>query len=935
MLTKRETNGRGFVLGMFILVLGIVIGALARPDQWLSVDGGGSSGGGERDAPRRIDSGLLPADEPAPSPDNGLDTLSITISPESARIIQAVVERAKARGVIQQEAGDTVPATVRFRDKEIAADIRIKGDWTDHIRTRKWSLRIKLKDDKLLGMSVFSIQNPLTRGWMWEWLTLAMMRREGVLAPRSTFVNVSVNGNPTSIYFLEEHFSKELLESQQRREGPIVLWDESSHWAANLQHHKLPDNEIELPTPFSASRVHTVAGSSVRAYGERRLSSIETLSRSLFSATQKMDQLRDLALQSIQAKDQLRLLEALDNVQGEAVETLVDVDRLACCHALATVLQIQHSLIWHNMRFYHNPVINRLEPISFDNMTHQAAGRAPVMLRAGTIMREFGKSTAYYNGVFRYLARFCEPGYLDEVMEDLEPELRVFEAALDAEERLTPGYRVDDMLQRLRTQQAFLQDVLYPATTLRFSSAAEFEETAGGENGPVFGTLIVRAWSTTETPVVVDGFEFTNGVRLDARPYLAEEDEPRVSYDGGSGVVLPYDGRVVTFRFPMDARLTNLENVQQIKDAARQQADAGGTLDFDVVALHRPLAAQTLDREPLVFRTHDPRWVEEQGRPQAPTLDELLARHPFLTYRPEKGRLVCKRGTFRVDGDLVVPADLPLEIPSGVRLRFEPDAVLLSEAPLLFTGTAANPVILEPVDGADRWRGVIVLEADGRSEWTHVTIRSTDAISRAGWVVTGGITFYHSPVTMRDCLIEGTWAEDGTNIFGCDFLMERVTFLRCVSDSFDGDFVTGTVRECVFKEGLADGVDFSGSDVDVVDCQFLDMGDKAVSAGEDSVVRVTGGLADGVSIGIAAKDRSRVTAQGMTINDARNYALAVFIKKREFGPAELRATGLVIRESGLGDTIVQTGCTLEVDGELVPTQDLDVQKLYREKILGQ
>ena len=38
----------------------------------------------------------------------------------------------------------------------------------DHVGTDKWSLRVKLTDDKLMGMSVFSVQAPFTRGFLWD-----------------------------------------------------------------------------------------------------------------------------------------------------------------------------------------------------------------------------------------------------------------------------------------------------------------------------------------------------------------------------------------------------------------------------------------------------------------------------------------------------------------------------------------------------------------------------------------------------------------------------------------------------------------------------------------------------------------------------------------------------------------------------------------------
>ncbi|MFT5079660.1 MAG: hypothetical protein ACI9C2_001603 [Gammaproteobacteria bacterium] len=914
--------------GLKILVVGVLIGFLVKD---LILAGLDAARPIARDAlaPTQLEAYLQPNTNPdageSASESNGLETLNIQVDSAAAMTLQTVREDALNRGVIIQTDEDTVKGTVALGSASSRADIRIKGDWTDHVDTMKWSLRIKLKDSKINGMAVFSVQHPKTRGMLWEWLALAAARREGLLAPRSTFVNVNLNGNAMGIYYMEEHFSKELLESQGRREGPILLWDESTRWSSLLQAHNVGTKGITLPVPRSAGRVWGSAPAEVRAYGEGRLSSIESLSRSLYSGVEQMLAIQSLVIADTDHEQRLKRLEAIDRIQGRTIDTLLDTDKLARMHGLISLFQIEHALIWHNMRFYHDPVLDRLEPILFDCNAHEASARDIVIFRATPTTNQFAKSDAYYNGVFGALGKFSDPEYLDDLLEDLGPDLAVYEKALNDEFKLPSSFTVAGMLQRLRTEQTYLRTEIYPVDPINFH--ASFHVTKDEASGGISADLQVDAWATTRTPVVVDAFEFSNGVRISARGLVPDDTGPLSSTSSG-GVVLPNDGRRVTFKFPMDSRLANLANVNEILAAMRLDGDAE-QLDLDISAVFRPFAAEATEKELLTFRSTQPDWRESEGRPKPPTLLEALEKHSFLRYDSEADELRIVGGVHRVDGDLVAPSGYTLHGTNST-LKFSADSVLLTDSALDFEN-----VTLKPHDGADRWRGVIVLQAKERSSWKNVTVVATDSLSRAGWTVTGGITFYRSPVTMLDCHIDGTWAEDGTNIFGADFLMERTRFTACVSDSFDGDFVTGTLRDCVFEDGLADGVDVSGSQITVVDCQFLNMGDKGISAGENSKVEVQGGLCDGVSLGIAAKDRSEVIADGMTIRDARNYALTVFVKKAEFGPAHMTATNMVMENSGLGDHLVQTDCSLLLEGETMPTQDLDVKQLYKDKILGQ
>jgi len=933
MLVKDE-NGRGFGLGWLILVVGILIGHFARPLRWLeSTAEAPEDEATEREV--RLAPHLMPNPDPGDRLENGLLTLSFNIPEDSAATLQSVRDRGMERGIIVQTDEDTVPATITATGHggdgvPMAAEIRIKGDWTDHIDGDQWSLRIKLKNERLLGMRVFSIQRPMTRGMMWEWLAHRAAGELDVLAPRSTFCNVVINGNANGIYFLEEHFSKEMVEAQGRREGPIVLWDESTHWSVLLHKARVPSKNVHLPMSRTLGPAHAVGTSPVRAYGEKRLSSIESLNAMLLSAIDKMRALRAESILGQEANGRLRALQAYADLQGQTIEQLVDVDRLARYHAMASLFQINHSLIWHNMRFYHDPLVDRLEPISFDNMPHEASMREPVPFRAKSLVAQFANSAQYYDGLYIWMGRICSPEWLDAFLAKVQSELEVFESALLAEGPLPDRLRIAGMRQRLRAQSVYLRKAIFPPDPVNFECFYELEDP-GASN--LTGTIVVDAWATTLTPVVIEAFRFSNGTEV--APAEALVDDALGAHARGEAVVLPRDGRSVSFRFGLDERLANLETAEQLKDAVRRAATDRGPLQLDVDVLYRAIAATEVREEVLSFRPRDPKWTQLTGRPKAPSLEELLADHPYLVHDRARGEVEFLPGTWDVDGDLVLPRGASLRLRTGTTLRFDQDAVLLSESPLLFEASPSGPIVLEPKEGLESWKGICVLEADGASTWQNVVVRKTDAISRAGWILTGGITFYRSPITMRGVRIEGTIAEDGTNFFGTNFLLDGVTFDGCISDSFDGDFVTGEVRNCTFQNGLADGVDFSGSDVDVVDCRFIGMGDKAISAGEDSVVRVRGGIADGIAIGIAAKDRSRVVAEGMVIRNAENYALAAFIKKPQFGPSSMKVTGLTIEGSGLGDALAQTGCVLEIDGVAVPTQDLDVDKLYREKILGQ
>ena len=164
--------------------------------------------------------------------ENGLQTLYIDLK---FKYYQKMLDkRAEALkvGILQTTDEDFVPVQVQLSDgPELDAKIRLKGDWTDHLQGDKWSFRIHLKSDgQILHFRQFSLQTPETRNFLNEWAFHENLLQEGILTTRYDFINVLLNGDLLGIYAIEEHFAPELIESQGRRQGVIIRFDEDLLW---------------------------------------------------------------------------------------------------------------------------------------------------------------------------------------------------------------------------------------------------------------------------------------------------------------------------------------------------------------------------------------------------------------------------------------------------------------------------------------------------------------------------------------------------------------------------------------------------------------------------------------------------------------------------------------------------------------------------------
>lgn len=858
-----------------------------------------------------------------------LQQLQITIREADWQVLQRARDRALEKGMIIQDERDIVPVTLALGDERASGQVRLKGDWLDHVKTEQWSLRFEL-DTAFRGMRRFSIQHPMTRGFIMEWLVMKTAQRQGVLAPRSDYVQVAINGTQKGVYYLEEHFSKELLEAQGRREGPIVRFDESAMWETWLQHgfHKTGQLSPEL---WSATSFFVAE---VGGFGEGSLQKSKALDARLQRA---LAQARDLQRLAVSTMDGFpsRSLQALTQLEGKTVDDVFAVDKLGKWLAVYTLFRGFHGLAWHQYRFYHDPVLDRLEPIVFDTGANLIEHVDELALSSADA-RLFASSDAVMAAAFEELGRMTEPGWVEGLVSDLRPRLQEIVAAMTKAGMVVPGFDFAQVLDvAIPMQVASLRKIVRPVAILGHTASHVGVRLPSGED---LRTIDVDAWATTRIPTQITGFQFVNGRVISAAQALVgiadqPDSEASVTTRSDGSVLLPRDGVHVRFRFPIDYRLAGLSEIQAIKRAIR-----GGTLPedkgtVDVSVLFRTLAESTDRIKPMVVRRSPDPEMARTGRPPAPTLAEALQRHPFLHYDFDHGEIGVDHGRHEVTGDLVLPDGMTFYVAPGVELLFDEGSVLLCSR-MKVAGTKEQPVRFLAKDADRGFGGVLVLGGAGASELRFFEIANATAIARGGWQSSGAVTFYRAPVSFHDCTFRDANCEDVVNVFAAPVHFERCLFDGGPHDLFDGDFVTGKIVDCRFLRSGEDAIDVSGSQLIVTGCHFEAIGDKALSIGEGSDVSAHSCHVVSASIAAAAKDRSKVTIADLTVDAVENFVFAAYIKKPEFGASQLVATGLHWGGLGPARHLAQTGCQISVDNQKIAAQDIDVEALYRQRVLG-
>lgn len=809
---------------------------------------------------------------------NGLPTMYIDMAFEDYQKLLKKRNEALEIGILTTTDADFVDGEIHLQNgPTLEAKLRLKGDWTDHLAGDKWSFRIEIKNgEQILGMKQMSIQTPASRNFLNEWAFHQNLIQENVLTTRYNFINVLLNGKLLGIYAIEDHFTAELIESQERRQGLIIRFNEDAMWSNMSAFWK---QDLVQGSNLSVTNAWTA---SIDAFQDSKISN-------------------DPILNS-EAETAKNLLKSFQEGQLAASEVF-DVRLWGRFYALHDLWSAPHGTAWHNLRFYYNPITALLEPVAFD--------AEPFFRRytLTTISETFIETKIFNDPLIRTayaeeLFRITSPEYISTLIENLSPEHDRLRDALNFEFPLDvpipeKSIVVDWDVLKQRAQSLRLE--LQPEKII-YGSYQAINVLKGSIGTP---SLVLDLVNLMMVPVEV--------IRVDVdHQVVFNTDQIAVL----PPVINPQDQGVqsIHLEFPLEENIEiNWDSSPEVTTVVRIK---GLEQEYEV----------DLDG------TKMPESLQIGPIPKQPTIQQVMQQHPFLQSDPEGfNTILVSPGIWDVEGDLIIPDQFNFIVPAGTIMRFGEGKILYSNGSINLLGTSDSPVVLTARNG--NWGGIVVLNAIKSSTWQYAVIDKTSGIARDGWQLTGGITFFKSQIFLDNTVLGNNLSEDALNIIQSTFNFQNCEFQNTFSDAFDSDFSSGEINNCYFHDINGDAIDFSGSTVKINNTKMERINDKGVSAGEKSQINISELVLDNVSIGIASKDLSSVYASNIEIRNASFAALAAYIKKPVFGPGMIDVRSVKF-ENTKSTAIVQTGSSIFINGIAMTSADLDVEALYNDGILG-
>ncbi len=822
--------------------------------------------------------------------EDGPPRIDLDITQEDYRALEyaSVHDRTtKEDGELRKEV--YVKADIRYEGQTIPAKIRLKGDRDLHwVDPEVWSFRVELKgDNALFNMRSFSLQKPITRNYVYEWFFHKTLKHEGLIGLRYDFVELYVNGKSRGIYAVEELFDKTLLESNNRREAPIVRFSEGA--------------EIVTETGGGEDISVDWYRMPVSAYGKKRW------------AKKNPEILRDAS----------NLLEDFQYGR-KSLDEIFDIELLARYFALIDLLDSFHGALEKSIRFYYNPINQKLEPIGFDSQYNDR--QFPVLVGELSDFRNNRgySSKEYFDALFgpdiyekinfweayvRELERVSQPEFLDQLFADLGPQLEEKLDLMYAEiswhtvmsgHPLTTGPRVLFYFSKdkLYTRQTMLRERLTPHAAV---TGYRIEQT---DDSMVLELANAQKLPIEVMDVVHEGILYkpTGRILLNEKPRYSPMNFERHEF-------------VASGPAPAEPKLSKLEKM--VTPKALDSA-----VRYRVPGSKRSMATELFS------------WV-----PAFANQNEKIDYNRFMDLEPreffdidEANKTVSfKAGNWQIDRDVVVPGGYTLLAGPGTTIDLVNNSRVVSFSPIKFKGLLENPIVVKSSDASGRGR--IVLEAEGRSNLDSMRFEGMTITESESWVITSVVTFHRSNVDIVRTIFGDNNSEDALNIVRSEFTMKDVRFQNTFGDAFDSDFSNGTIEDTIFSEIGNDAIDVSGSKIIVRNVTVESAGDKGISVGEASRLEAEFTQIHNSNIGVAVKDLSYFEGMTLTITDS-NVGFTLFQKKPEYGPSRAIAWRTVL-ENVKETHWLEEGSSLEWNGSAVAPNRTNLRQFLYPDLYGE
>ena len=304
----------------------------------------------------------------------------------------------------------------------------------------------------------------------------------------------------------------------------------------------------------------------------------------------------------------------------------------------------------------------------------------------------------------------------------------------------------------------------------------------------------------------------------------------------------------------------------------------------------------------------------------------------YFKYSEDSNSVVLKKRNTIIRNKIMIPKGLKVVLKAGETIDLTSSGSILSYSAFNINGEIGKMVKVTSSDSTGE--GIHIIQNNDSSKINYLDFSNQfslyDTLKYIHQSLPSAFTVYGGKVTIENSDFKNLKSEDAVNLFRCEFKIGNIKIENTFSDAFDADFCVGFLKNCSFLNCGNDGVDISGGRLEISESKFLNIKDKAISAGEESKLKASKCTVQNSSMGIISKDLSVVESIENKLLDCE-IGYCAFQKKGEFGPAEILSTSDEITNCSVNN-LIEYHSSLTFNGEKVKVfQNNVIDYLYGKK----
>jgi len=715
-----------------------------------------------------------------------------------------------------------IPSSLNFNNKEFRIDLRLKGDRDIHYKDRdKSSYKIELKNDEtILGMNKFSLMKPRARNYIHEWIYHKLMEDNGLINLKYEFVNLKVNGESQGLYILEEGFDKILVERNKRRNGPIYSLKEEWTYQINNQDNK--DLVFQV-------------------YNKRNWLEGDNLQLTLYAN---------------------KLLKDFFNKKIE-LEDAFDEDKWATFMAISDINYYAHGNDIKSVRFYFNTLSRKFEPVPFDghrlvvdlnnniNGWQNYRNSKPSFKLAISCIKNYSDCPNPFTSFFFFntdgsfkksffekyrsnIVKITSKAYLDNFFDNRKKDIFRYNSKIysdyfyvDNTYYYGPGLYYFDKNEIYRRAKILKSTINSMPSNIIISQQNE--------------KINVKIWNISSSTI------FNNHNLVLKSLNCVDNLSEKIS------------------KININKRLDNFENYFDLENKNLRCIDVN-IFDF-----------KTNDTFQII--------VDHLNKSYQSKKKYTIGNH-LDYFKVQKDELFLKKNEIEISENLFIPEGFKVILRPSQKILLTNNAFIISDSAFIVDGgNKKNKKTIE-IGGTEKNNGggILIKNTKDFNFFQNVIFNNLNGnrdFVPEGYLTFGALNFFNSKVNMENFNIENISSEDAINFVNSEIFIKNGSFNNIKSDAIDVDHGTGKIEKIRFLKVLNDGLDFSESKVNVSEVYFDNIGDKSISAGENSVITIENINISNSYLGVVSKDGSTVIGQNIKNSNVK-IPYASYLKKKEY-----------------------------------------------------